>query len=140
MKVLCHGVFDLLHYGHLAYFKASKQLGNYLIVTITAQEYVRKRKLVFSDSQRLEMISALSIVDEAHLVHDKTAIPAILKHKPDIYCKGRDYSNSDDSQLLTEKQAVEIYGGRLVIVDPGIQYSSTRLLSGESLRSCSNNE
>ena len=58
----------------------------------------------------------------------------ILKYKPDIYAKGKDYEYSEDSQLAAEKQAVESYGGRLVIIDPGIQYSSTRLLSGDLLK------
>ena len=130
-------MFDLLHYGHLKYFEKAKELGNYLIVTVTAEQYVTKRRLVFTDHQRLEMIEALKCVDHVEIIHNPTAIPAILKHKPDIYAKGMDYNNSEDKQLLAEKQAVESYGGRLVIVDPGIQYSSTKLLTGESLSSCS---
>lgn len=140
MKILCHGVFDPLHYGHLAYFQASKQLGTELIVTITASRFVNKRRLIFTDDQRLGLVSALKCVDHAELIYDYTAIPAILKHRPDIYAKGKDYANSADPRLAAEKQAVESYGGKLVIVDPGVQYSSTKLLTGETLRSCTNSD
>jgi bifunctional ADP-heptose synthase (sugar kinase/adenylyltransferase) len=79
------------------------------------------------------MISNLRIVDQVEIIRDKTAIPGILKYKPDIYAKGLDYKDKSDPILDLERQAVESIGGKLVIVDPGVQYSSTRLLSGELL-------
>ena len=33
--VLCHGVFDLVHYGHIQHFKSAKKYGDILIVSIT---------------------------------------------------------------------------------------------------------
>ena len=40
--VLCHGVFDLLHTGHLNYFESAKKLGEILIVSITSDKFVNK--------------------------------------------------------------------------------------------------
>ena len=40
--VLCHGVFDLLHIGHINHFKEAKSLGDILFVSITADEFVNK--------------------------------------------------------------------------------------------------
>ena len=40
--VLCHGVFDLLHIGHLNYFKKAKLLGDVLIVSVTDDKFVNK--------------------------------------------------------------------------------------------------
>ena len=40
--VLCHGVFDLLHIGHIYYFEESKSLGDLLIVSITSDRFVNK--------------------------------------------------------------------------------------------------
>ena len=40
--VLCHGVFDLLHIGHLDYFKEAKKYGDILLVTITEDKFVNK--------------------------------------------------------------------------------------------------
>ncbi|MBI4667802.1 MAG: adenylyltransferase/cytidyltransferase family protein [Elusimicrobia bacterium] len=38
--VMCHGVFDLLHPGHIRHFEAAKKHGTILVVTITADKYV----------------------------------------------------------------------------------------------------
>ena len=40
--VLCHGVFDHFHFGHLLYFKSAKKFGDILIVSITSDDYIKK--------------------------------------------------------------------------------------------------
>ena len=40
--VLCHGVFDLVHLGHLKHFKSAKSFGDYLIVSITGNRHIKK--------------------------------------------------------------------------------------------------
>ena len=40
--VLCHGVFDLFHPGHMEHLRQAKAMGDYLVVTITADKYVSK--------------------------------------------------------------------------------------------------
>ena len=40
--VLCHGVFDLLHVGHISYFKSAKKLGSILVVSVTHDKFVNK--------------------------------------------------------------------------------------------------
>jgi cytidyltransferase-like protein len=59
--VLCHGVFDLLHLGHIKYFQKAKSYGDVLIVTVTPDEYVRRGpgRPVFTAEQRTEAIAAL---------------------------------------------------------------------------------
>ena len=59
--VQCHGVFDVIHAGHLAYFEAAKKFGDVLVVTITADEYVNKGpgRPFFSQELRAEMLAAL---------------------------------------------------------------------------------
>lgn len=68
-KVLTFGVFDYFHIGHLNLFKKCKEYGDYLIVGIQEDEYVIKVKpdynLFYNTKERLELINALSIVDEA---------------------------------------------------------------------------
>lgn len=78
------------------------------------------------------MLESLRFVDEVAIIEDATAIPAIERYKPDFYCKGIDYSDSDCLQLQAERECVEKYGGRLVIIDTP-KYSSTDLLSGRLL-------
>ena len=40
--VLCHGVFDLLHIGHIKHFNEAKNLGDILVVSLTPDKYVNK--------------------------------------------------------------------------------------------------
>jgi len=63
--VLCHGMFDLVHLGHIRYFQQAKKQGDVLIVTITADEFCRKGpgKPAFSEDLRAESLAALEVVD-----------------------------------------------------------------------------
>jgi len=53
--VLCHGVFDLVHYGHILHFKSAKKFGDVLIVSITKDKFIKKGigRPVFNETQRL---------------------------------------------------------------------------------------
>ena len=55
--VLCHGVFDVMHPGHVLHFRGARSFGDYLVVTITPDRYVRKGpgRPVFNE--RLRMVS-----------------------------------------------------------------------------------
>ena len=63
--VQCHGVFDILHVGHLNYLKNSKSKGDILIVSVTADEYINKgpNRPFFNLINRLKMLASLDIVD-----------------------------------------------------------------------------
>src|ERR1051325_10575286 len=63
--VQCHGVFDLLHPGHVRHLEAARKLGDRLVVTITADRYVNKGpgRPAFPEQVRAEQIGALSCVD-----------------------------------------------------------------------------
>ena len=93
--VLCHGVFDLLHIGHIKHFNEAKKYGEILVVTLTPDRFVNKGpgKPVFNEKLRLEAIAALDVIDYVSLNTGPTAVVPIQKLKPDIYCKGPDYKN-----------------------------------------------
>ena len=63
--VQCHGVFDLLHIGHINYLAESKSKGDLLIVTITSDRYVNKglNKPFFSEILRAKSLAALRCTD-----------------------------------------------------------------------------
>lgn len=67
-KVITFGVFDYLHLGHLRLFKNCKKHGDYLIVAAQDGDYILKfkpdAKVLYSTEQRVEMLSALRVVDE----------------------------------------------------------------------------
>ena len=90
--VLCHGVFDVLHLGHLEHFKKSKSNGDILVVTTTADKFINKGlgRPYFSSKIRTNLLSGLSAIDYISEVPSETAIPAIKLLKPNFYCKGAD--------------------------------------------------
>ena len=88
--VLCHGVFDIFHIGHLDYFYKSKKFGDILIVSITDDSYIVNKgtnRPVFNSLDRAELLASLSIVDYVIINKSKTSVSLIKKLKPDFYCK-----------------------------------------------------
>ena len=63
--ILCHGVFDLLHLGHLRHFKEAKELGDILFVSITEDKFINKgfNRPYFNTNQRLEALSLINSID-----------------------------------------------------------------------------
>jgi len=131
--VLCHGVFDLLHIGHIKHFKEAKSLGDILIVTLTPDAYVNKgpQRPTFTEKLRLEAIAALECVNYVALNTTPTAINVIKKLKPNIYCKGQDYvdhKNDVSGNIKKEIDLVRKTGGK--IVSTGTRtFSSSKLIN-----------
>ena len=100
--VHCHGVFDLLHPGHILHFQATRRQGDVLVVTITRDAYVDKGpgRPVFKERLRAESVAALEIVDYVALNDWPTAIETIRRLRPDIYAKGSDYRCQEDDVTL----------------------------------------
>lgn len=131
--VQCHGVFDLLHIGHIKHFMEAKTLGDILVVSITPDEFVNKGpgRPAFTTLLRLESLAALECVD--FVVSNKwpSAEKAIEIIKADIYCKGPDYKNHSDDitgKIKDEEEAVNSVGGKIIYTDD-ITFSSSNLLN-----------
>lgn len=128
--VLCHGCFDVIHMGHIKYLEAAKKHGDYLIVTLTSDRFVNKGpgRPYFSEQQRKQMLEAIAIVDEVHIIDGPTALPALERFRPDFYVKGsdyRDFTKDATGEIENEKEAVEAYGGKLAFTDEETFSSST---------------
>ncbi len=131
--VHCHGVFDVLHVGHLRYLEAARKFGDYLIVTVTSDRYVNKGpgRPHFSETIRAQMLSALDCVDYVFISDHSSAVPAIDIIQPDFYVKGPDYkdmSKDATGQIYAEAEAVRVCGGRMVFTDAET-YSSSALIN-----------
>ena len=130
--VHAHGCFDLLHLGHIRHLQEAKKLGDFLIVSVTADRFVGKGawRPAFSEQQRAEALRALSFVDEVVVNDAPTALPIIEKYKPDIYVKGQDYSGqASNGNLAREIEAVAGYGGKFVLTRAD-KWSSSRFANG----------
>ncbi len=91
--VHCHGVFDVLHIGHIKHFSSAKKLGDVLVVTVTQDQHVNKgpNRPVFTLKLRMQFLSAIKDIDFIAPNTSPNAISAIQSLKPNIYCKGKDY-------------------------------------------------
>jgi rfaE bifunctional protein kinase chain/domain/rfaE bifunctional protein nucleotidyltransferase chain/domain len=131
--VHCHGVFDLLHIGHLKHFETAKNKGDILIVSITDDQYIDKgfNRPFFKNQQRLESLSSIEDITYVVLNNSSTAVNIISKIKPDFYCKGPDYKKQKDDitgQIKNEINAVKKFGGKIVITND-TTYSSSSILN-----------
>jgi rfaE bifunctional protein kinase chain/domain/rfaE bifunctional protein nucleotidyltransferase chain/domain len=131
--VQCHGVFDLLHIGHLKHFETAKKQGEILIVSVTPDQYINKGfgRPVFKNQQRLESLSSITEVDYVVLNNTSNAVNIINKIKPNYFCKGPDYKNQKDDttgQIKNEIYAVKKNGGKIIITNDKT-YSSSKILN-----------
>jgi len=131
--VHCHGVFDLLHIGHIKHFEEAKIFGDVLIVTITPDEFVNKgpNRPAFTTALRLETLAALESVDFVAANKWSNAVETIKILQPDIYCKGPDYKDHSDDvtgKIDDEAAAVKSVGGEIRYTED-ITFSSSSLLN-----------
>jgi rfaE bifunctional protein nucleotidyltransferase chain/domain len=122
--VSTNGCFDLLHVGHLRYLQAAKSFGDILIVAINSDSSTKAIKganrPIIPESERAELLAGLECVDYVTIFEQTTPIETLLKLKPDIHVKGGDYT----MERIIERQAVESYGGK-VIIAPHVPGRST---------------
>ena len=135
--VLCHGVFDLLHIGHINHFKEAKNLGDILVVTVTQDKYVNKgpNRPIFSLNTRMESIAALKNINYVAPNMFTNAIQLIKMLKPNIYCKGKDYKNYSldvTSQIKKEALAIKSVGGRIINTNTEL-FSSSKIINQANL-------
>ena len=131
--VLCHGVFDLLHLGHIKHFEEAGTFGDVLVVTITPDEYVNKgpNRPAFTTALRLEALAALESIDFVSANEWPIAVNTIKMIQPDIYCKGPDYKDHKDDvtgKIDDEEKAVKLIGGKIMYTED-ITFSSSNLLN-----------
>ena len=131
--VHCHGVFDLLHPGHFRHLAAARQLGDVLVVTITADDFVGKGpgRPAFTQNLRTEALAGLEAVDYVSVVADSTALPAIQEVRPSLYVKGVEYNEEADDptgMIREERSLVESFGGVVTYTDD-IVFSSSSLIN-----------
>ncbi len=128
--VHCHGVFDLLHIGHIRYLQKAKRLGDVLIVTLTADRFVNKgpHRPVFHQEYRADALAALDCVDFVAVNEAPTAAPVIQSLGPHIYCKGAEFRDQKTPELLKEEELVGEVGGRVEFIEE-VTSSSSFLLN-----------
>ena len=124
-----NGCFDLLHVGHVRYLQSAAAEADRLIVAINDDDSVRRLKgegrPVLAAAHRAELVAALRGVDYVVLFPEPTVGPLLEALKPDVHCKGTDYT----PDTVPERDIVKGYGGRVAIVGDPKDHSTRELLA-----------
>jgi rfaE bifunctional protein nucleotidyltransferase chain/domain len=104
--VLCHGVFDLLHLGHIRHLEAAKAFGDRLVVSVVPDKYITKRMPLYNEAERVAMLKALRCVSKAILCDGPGPEKLIERVAPDIYVRGGDYAG----KRMPEEALLEQFG------------------------------
>lgn len=104
-RILTYGTFDLLHYGHIRLLKRAKELGDYLIVAISTDEFnnIKNKKAYHDYKTRKEMLEAIRYVDL--VIPEKNweqKIEDVKTYKVDVVVMGSDWAGSDKFEPLKE--------------------------------------
>jgi rfaE bifunctional protein nucleotidyltransferase chain/domain len=124
-----NGCFDILHVGHIRYLEASAQEADVLVVAINDDAMVQRLKganrPILAAEHRAELVAALRSVDFVVIFPEPTVAPLLEALRPDVHCKGTDYS----VDTVPERETVKAYGGRIAIVGDPKNHSTRDLLA-----------
>ena len=99
-KVITYGTFDLLHYGHINLLRRAKELGDYLIVALSTDEFNRNEKqkvCYFTYEQRKQLVEAVRYVDLVIPEESwKQKITDVQEYKVDTFVIGDDWEGKFD--------------------------------------------
>ncbi|MGE5206173.1 MAG: adenylyltransferase/cytidyltransferase family protein [Chlamydiota bacterium] len=126
--VLANGCFDLLHVGHIRYFRAAKALGGRLVVAINSDASARRLKgkgrPFMPEQERAEIIAALQDVDAVVIFSEPDVRALVREIRPEVQVKGTDYT----AESVPERDVVRECGGRVEIVGDPKDHSSSEML------------
>ena len=124
-----NGCFDLLHVGHVRYLQGARAEADRLVVAINSDASTRGLKgegrPILDERARAELVGALACVDYVLIFDDPTVDRLLNLLKPDVHCKGTDYT----ADTVPERATVRAYGGRVAIVGDPKDHSTRTLLA-----------
>jgi len=129
---LCHGVFDIIHSGHLSHFEEVRKKCDYLFVTITEDKFVNKgpNRPVNNHYFRAKILDSLRQVDNVGINFSPDATNSIRQIKPHFYFKGKDYKGKKDLTERLDKEIKELkkIKSKIIYTESPLQ-SSTEIIN-----------
>lgn len=129
--IMCHGVFDVVHPGHLRHLLYAKSKAEILIASLTADIHISKGRYRPHVPQELRALNlaAFEIVDYVVIDRNPAPIQNISLIQPDFFAKGYEYTASGLPPKTQEEAAViHAYGGEIIFTPGDIVYSSSKLI------------
>lgn len=131
--IMCHGVFDVVHPGHVRHLVYAKSKADVLVASLTADCHIDKghyRPHVPQDLRALNL-AAFEMVD--YVIIDENAKPLenLKIIQPDYFAKGYEYNPNQKINPKTQEEieAIEAYGGKVIFTPGDIVYSSSHLIN-----------
>jgi rfaE bifunctional protein kinase chain/domain/rfaE bifunctional protein nucleotidyltransferase chain/domain len=129
--IMCHGVFDIVHPGHLRHLLYAKSKGDVLVVSVTADEHISKANVrpYVPEELRAINLAAFEMVDYVVIDRDPTPLTNLRRLQPDFYAKGYEYMSAGIHPRTQEEMTVlESYGGEVLFTPGDVVYSSSQLI------------
>ncbi len=123
-----NGCFDLLHVGHVRYLEAAAREADRLVVAVNDDDTAGAKgpgRPILPAVVRAELVAALRSVTYVTIFPEPTVTPLLLLLRPDVHCKGTDYT----LDTVPERDTVRSYGGRIAIVGDPKDHSTRDLLA-----------
>jgi len=127
--VHCHGVFDLIHIGHIRYLQRAKNLGDILVVTVTPDRFVNKgpHRPAFTETIRVEVLASMDCVDYVAINQWPTAGETLELLRPNIYAKGAEYQSNRTPEVQHEERVLDSIGAEMAYIEDVTSSSSSLL-------------
>lgn len=110
-KVITYGTFDLLHYGHINLLRRARELGDYLVVALSTDEFnwnEKRKKCYFPYAERKLMLEAIRYVDEVIPEENwEQKNTDVVKHGCSVFVMGDDWKGKFD--FLKDKGVEVVY-------------------------------
>ncbi len=128
---MCHGVFDVVHPGHLRHLLYAKSKADILVASLTADRFITKGQYRPHVPQELRAanLAAFEIVDYVIVDNNPTPTENIAALQPDFFAKGYEYNvNGINPKTAEEAETLKAYGGEIIFTPGDVVYSSSRLI------------
>jgi rfaE bifunctional protein kinase chain/domain len=129
--IMCHGVFDVVHPGHLRHMLYAKSKAEVLIVSLTRDAHIEKGRFRPHVPQELRALNlaAFEMVDHVIIDENRTPLANIELIQPDFFAKGYEYvADGLPPKTHEEMNLVQSYGGEMIFTPGDLVYSSSNLI------------
>lgn len=130
--IICHGVFDVVHPGHVRHLAYAKTKADILVITITADKHIKKGiyRPHIPEGLRALNLAAFEMVDYVTIDEYATPLNILNNIRPDFFAKGFEYTSSGLPPATQEEaDVVESYGGQMIFTPGDVVYSSSKFLN-----------
>jgi len=129
--VLIGGVYDIIHYGHLGFFIGAKQHGDYLVVALEPDEFIKQHKHrtpVHTQAQRAELLSHLNMIDAVVILPAMHGYKDYLTLVETIHPQVIAITEGDPYKTSKEKQAARVGAKVVSVAKRNSSFSTTQIM------------